>query len=385
MHGEMANLTISKELFKSWIYEDCLLGGCFTKLLNIVLDEDREEFVGGRIEVRRRGTVMASVTDMATYWGVTRKTAARLLTTLENGGAIRRSEGELEVVEYDRWTCGDAGRLSDACMEILNFVSTKYPRCGQNLPTHAKNGTLGTKYPSSEEILPTNDTKKAENAEEVSKIYPSDENLNVKEEDKNEGKVSTKYSTCEENLPIGGENPPQPHARAHDSYITTSSYISSSSYNTRTCARGEEGKPALGSNDPPLSAFGVYPPNNFAPRVAGTVTDRLNFFLDDMTYAPFILLRSKMSKDEAREYIPEFVAQLNVEKSPDDENDTKLANHFGNWLQKKKDYNERQRINGTNINNRQAADEARKQHTNEIINRMLAEVAADPKAMGRPL
>lgn len=54
-------------------------------------------------------------------------------------------------------------------------------------------------------------------------------------------------------------------------------------------------------------------------------------------YAPMVLMRSKMTPENVQQYLPEFVAQCQVqEKTWRDIRD--LTEHFANWLQKKQCY-----------------------------------------------
>ena len=102
----------------------------------------------------------------------------------------------------------------------------------------------------------------------------------------------------------------------------------------------------------------------------------LQELLGDPAYSPIILMRSKMTAEEALAYIPEFIAQCKL-RGTTWKNIRELTEHFANWLSHKQTFNE-QKSNNNGTPPRGGDADERERH-NAVVQTALGLMAGSTR------
>ena len=102
----------------------------------------------------------------------------------------------------------------------------------------------------------------------------------------------------------------------------------------------------------------------------------LQELLGDPAYSPIILMRSKMTVEEALAYIPEFIAQCKL-RGTTWKNIRELTEHFANWLSHKQTFNE-QKSNNNGTPPRGGDADERERH-NAVVQTALGLMAGSTR------
>ena len=107
------------------------------------------------------------------------------------------------------------------------------------------------------------------------------------------------------------------------------------------------------------------------------VGKQLQELLCDPAYSPIILMRSKMTVEEAFVHIPEFVAQCRL-RGKTWKNIRELTEHFANWLQRKQTYLNEQKPNNNGTPPRGGDADERERH-NAVVQTALGLMAGSTR------
>lgn len=107
------------------------------------------------------------------------------------------------------------------------------------------------------------------------------------------------------------------------------------------------------------------------------VGNQLQELLCDPAYCPIILMRSKMTVEEAFVHIPEFVAQCRL-RGKTWKNIRELTEHFANWLQRKQTYLNEQKSNNNGTPPRGGDADERERH-NAVVQTALGLMAGSTR------
>lgn len=152
---------------------------------------------------------------------------------------------------------------------------------------------------------------------------------------------------------------PKWEAKGHNNNNNNNIYPSSSSY-AGACAREAGcGTPPTGSGDGEAD-----------------LGKQLQELLCDPAYSPIILMRSKMTAEEAMAYIPEFVAQCKL-RGTTWKDIRELTEHFANWLSHKQTFNE-QKSNNNGTPPRGGDADERERH-NAVVQTALGLMAGSTR------
>lgn len=138
-------------------------------------------------------------------------------------------------------------------------------------------------------------------------------------------KTKGQWEGNEKTIETDSSKPHQNEAKGHNNN-NNNIYPSSSSYAGAYAREAGCGTPPTGSGDGEAD-----------------VGKQLQELLCDPAYSPIILMRSKMTAEEALAYIPEFVAQCRL-RGKTWPSVRELTEHFANWLTRKQtNFNEQER------------------------------------------
>ena len=173
-------------------------------------------------------------------------------------------------------------------------------------------------------------------------------------------KTKGQWKGNEKTIETDSSEPLQNEAKGHNNNNNNNIYPSSSSY-AGACAREAGcGTPPTGSGDGEAD-----------------LGKQLQELLCDPAYSPIILMRSKMTAEEALAYIPEFIAQCRL-RGKTWPSVRELTEHFANWLQRKQTYLNEQKSNNNGTPPRGGDADERERH-NAVVQTALGLMAGSTR------
>ena len=173
-------------------------------------------------------------------------------------------------------------------------------------------------------------------------------------------KTKGQWKGNEKTIETDSSEPLQNETKGHNNNNNNNIYPSSSSY-AGACAREAGcGTPPTGSGDGEAD-----------------LGKQLQELLCDPAYSPIILMRSKMTAEEALAYIPEFIAQCRL-RGKTWPSVRELTEHFANWLTLKPTYLNEQKSNNNGTPPRGGDADERERH-NAVVQTALGLMAGSTR------
>ena len=313
----------------------------------------------------QRGQFATSIRALGAYVGLSSKEVRLGLRRLLEEESIRMASAKgsctvISVINYDAYQI--EAKETPKGNKRANFLSSKSDGYSDLSKTEGKEKAMEGQSKGNEKAMEGQCEKGVDNEGKIPQKGNERANFLSSKSDGYSDFAKTKgqWKGNEKTIETDSSEPLQNEAKGHNNNNNNNIYPSSSSY-AGVCAREAGcGTPPTGSGDGEAD-----------------LGKRLQELLCDPAYSPIILMRSKMTAEEALAYIPEFIAQCRL-RGKTWPSVRELTEHFANWLTLKPTYLNEQKSNNNGTPPRGGDADERERH-NAVVQTALGLMAGSTR------